>query len=325
VDQYEYWIGKDVDYRSVWQAYEDGLGYIEKFRTMRVHLLQIELTQFPSHLALFNHEVVYKTIKGYFHDFKLYCLSNKDYSYAGPLFLYSVDRGSGIWNFLGEAHLILAFALSLATGKVLGQELDNVEKKLQLLQKYFPSEVDPAVVQNFMHARTPRALEQAVNKLVAQGIQRVAVSQRPFRGDFHDTASSLVDIKQTIVKGDLIMGDNVGRDNIYADRGAIAAGGNAKITNSEFRQVWSELAGNPDLETLARELAELRNKMRVQAVEPEHDIAVGHIAAAETAAKAGDGPTMLQHLKEAGKWALEFATKVGATLTTEIIQKSLGM
>ncbi len=325
MNQYEYWTGKDVDYQSLWQAYEDGLGYIKKFCTMRVHLLQIELTQYPSSLALFNHEVVYKTLKGYFHDFKQYCLPEKDYDSAGPLFLYSVDRGSGIWNFLGELRLILPFALSLAMEKILGQELNNIERKLQLIQNYFPGEVNPVDVQNFMQAKTPKKLEQAVNKLFAERIQRVAVSQLPFEGNFLTTERSLIDIKQIVVKGDLVMGDNVGRDNINADRGAVATGGSAKITNSDFRQIWSELSGNLDLEVLASELFKLRNEMRVKAIEPEHDIAIGHIAEAETAAKAGDGPAVLQQLKEAGKWALEFAIQVGATLTAEIIKKITNM
>ncbi len=45
MDIYEYWIGQDTDYASVWRAYEEGTGYIDKFRSMRVHLLRIELDQ----------------------------------------------------------------------------------------------------------------------------------------------------------------------------------------------------------------------------------------------------------------------------------------
>jgi hypothetical protein len=98
----EYWIGQGVDYKAVWVSYEEGLGYIDKFRKMRVHALRIELAQFPSDLPLFNHEAVYKTIKGYFHDLKQQCLSPGESDVAGPLFLYSVERASGIWTFLGE-------------------------------------------------------------------------------------------------------------------------------------------------------------------------------------------------------------------------------
>src|SRR5512138_2774604 len=113
MDVYEYWIGQRIDYRAVWQAYEEGIdGYIDKFRSMRVYLLRVELTQFSSDLALFNHEAVYKTIKGYFHDLKRYGLSEEEYISTGPLFLYSVDRGSGIWNLLGELQPLIALAVT---------------------------------------------------------------------------------------------------------------------------------------------------------------------------------------------------------------------
>ena len=63
--------------------------------------------------------------------------------------------------------------------------------------------------------------------------------------------------------------------------------------------------------------------MKKEAVEPEQDIAVSEIAKAEQAAKAGDGPKALKHLKSAGKWAWDFVTKVGASLTAEVIKKSM--
>lgn len=59
----EYWIGEHVDYEGVWRDYEDGLAYIDKFKSIRAHLIRIELNQFPANLPLFNHDAVYKTIK----------------------------------------------------------------------------------------------------------------------------------------------------------------------------------------------------------------------------------------------------------------------
>ncbi len=79
----EYWIGEEIQYESLWNAYESGFAYIDKFRSMRVHLLRVELTQFPVDLPLFNHEAVYKTIQGYFHDFKRACLTHEEYDRAG--------------------------------------------------------------------------------------------------------------------------------------------------------------------------------------------------------------------------------------------------
>ncbi len=35
-------------------------------------------------------------------------------------------------------------------------------------------------------------------------------------------------------------------------------------------------------------------------------------------------PLVLQHLKNAGKWALDVATKIGVSVASEALKKSLG-
>ena len=80
-----------------------------------------------------------------------------------------------------------------------------------------------------------------------------------------------------------------------------------------------------ELNSLASELAQLRLNLKERAVEPEHDMAVGSIAEAEQAAKEGDGPRALRHLKTAGKWTLDVATSIGKTVAAEAIKASLGM
>lgn len=198
----KYWIGKGTDYAEAWSDFENGCAYIDKFHSMRVHLIRIELDQFSADQPLFNHEAVYKTLKGYFHDIKHAVLPRADYNIAGPLFLYSVDRGSGIWSFLGELRQFLMFGTSLADEKVIGQKLDNMDKRLAILQKYFGGAACPEDFQQFMRARTPRQLESALQKLIAQGIRQVQVSQKPFEGRIEDTANSLVDLKQILKDAD---------------------------------------------------------------------------------------------------------------------------
>jgi len=65
--------------------------------------------------------------------------------------------------------------------------------------------------------------------------------------------------------------------------------------------------------------------MKKQAVTPEHDIAVTDIAKAEQAAKAGDRSQIAEHLKAAGQWALDIATKIGTSLTVEVLKRTLGL
>ena len=91
-----------------------------------------------------------------------------------------------------------------------------------------------------------------------------------------------------------------------------------------FNQIWSRCEKDVDLPTLANELGLFRKKIKEKADDSlEADIAGGEIAKAEIAAKQNDGPNVIKHLKSAGKWALDFASQVGATLVAEIIKKSM--
>jgi hypothetical protein len=198
----EYWIGRGIDYSRIWHDYEDGVGYMAKYRSVPVHLIRIELDQFSKSLPLFNHEAVYKTFKGYFHDLKELCLSPDEYDQALPLFIYSVERGSGIWTFIGELRQLLMFGTTLADEKLVGQKLDNMDKRLALIQKYFKGAANPKDFAAFMKARTPRQLEAAFQRLIAQGIRKVEVSTEPFEGDIEDTQRSLLDLKKLLGDAD---------------------------------------------------------------------------------------------------------------------------
>jgi hypothetical protein len=192
----QYWIGEGVDYDAVWDAYESGSGYVQKFRSMRVHLLRITLREPPPELPIFNFEAVYKTTKGYFHELKKAYLTPNEYERAGPLFVYRVDRSSGIWDFLGELRQLLMFGTSLADEKLMGERLASIDRRMEFLRKNFGHSVSPEDVQRFMCAKTPRQLERAMKRLFAQGIQRVEVSTEPFTGDIQSTQTTLVDLKQ---------------------------------------------------------------------------------------------------------------------------------
>ena len=104
-----------------------------------------------------------------------------------------------------------------------------------------------------------------------------------------------------------------------------AIGTDVRAKDMNFNQTWNQLAGEIDLRELASELAKLRQEMKNEAIETEHHIALGEIAKAEQAAKSGDGPKVLEHLRSAGTWALEAATKIGSKLAIEVIKHSLGL
>ena len=69
----------------------------------------------------------------------------------------------------------------------------------------------------------------------------------------------------------------------------------------------------------------LRRYLRQEAVEPEHDVAIGAIANAEVAAKEGNGPKTLEWLGKAGKWTLDNAGKIGVEVATAALKIALGL
>ncbi|MDO9482596.1 MAG: hypothetical protein Q8S96_06500 [Hydrogenophaga sp.] len=127
-------------------------------------------------------------------------------------------------------------------------------------------------------------------------------------------------IVQQFFSKDISMGDQY---NVTGQVGAI--GPNAKAENNTFNQVLQQAASSIDLPALAAELASLRNSLRQQATEIEHDQAIACIGAAESAAKKQDGAGALGHLKSAGKWAFDVATKIGTTVAAKAIQTAMGL
>ncbi len=327
-----YWIGKDTDYASVWDAYDNGLDYIDVFRSKRLHLLRIELQQFPVDMAIFNFEAVYKTVKGYYHDMKLYGLSDYKYGITGPLFIYSVDRGSSTWNFLGELVPVLALALTLVREGINTQEIENLRRNLQNIQEFFP-EVDSGDIEELVRANLPTGTRRALRRLSEQGIQNVGVSQGPFDGDIEGPERSLISIDKLIVNlsfGDSVGGDKIGNDKISS--GDIHAGRGSQVTVGKMNttQSWREAnrvrrLGQTELEILAEELSYIRRLKNTVPIDPELNHDTGQIAAAELAAKMGSKRSAELHLKNAGSWLRDFAIEVGASLTAEYIKKVTGM
>ncbi len=115
---------------------------------------------------------------------------------------------------------------------------------------------------------------------------------------------------------------HVSRDTYSAGQ-AGAMGPGSAAQNMTFSQVWNQHSESIDLAKLELELSSLRAAMRAQASEPEHDLALGEVAAAEKEAKNGNGPRALEHLKKAGKWALDVATKIGVGVATSAIKAGL--
>jgi hypothetical protein len=88
----------------------------------------------------------------------------------------------------------------------------------------------------------------------------------------------------------------------------------AHAHDMQFEMALADFKRNVNLIELASELANLRVAMKNQAVQPDHDSSIGHIAAAEASARNGDASSTFGRLKSEGKWALDVVTKVGVNL-----------
>jgi uncharacterized protein YjbI with pentapeptide repeats len=102
---------------------------------------------------------------------------------------------------------------------------------------------------------------------------------------------------------------------------ASAVGKNAHAHDMTFEQAWNQ--SNIDLPKLAKELEQLRSAMKEATGKDDQDEAIGTVAAAEKAAIKGDGPTTLQYLKNAGKWTLGIAEKIGVSVAVEVIKRAM--
>ena len=199
----EYWIGKNVDLDTLWGDYERGTGYIEKVSQSEVYLLRLTFGGHPKYLPLFDHELIYKTVKATFHDVKQLCLTPADYDKAAPIFLYRVDRGSGIYEFLAELTPLLPFVATLGTAVMgylgyLMKEQDLLEKKIAFLQTRFP-QAPTNYVKNYIGAHTPWRRKAIVNQLIEKGyLERIEVSKKPVTGKTDPEKEETIDILKTL-------------------------------------------------------------------------------------------------------------------------------
>jgi hypothetical protein len=119
---------------------------------------------------------------------------------------------------------------------------------------------------------------------------------------------------------EVVMGDR------YDVQGQVAAvGPNAHVHDVTFNQLWEQSSEQIDLQTLAAELGNLRAALRSEAKTPDDDQIVADIGQAELAAKNGNGPDALRHLRNAGKWALGVATSIGAAVAAAAIKSAAGL
>jgi len=132
-------------------------------------------------------------------------------------------------------------------------------------------------------------------------------------------------VKNEIYAQEVIMGD---KNESYegpkyniegGQQGAV--GDSSQASNNTFNQE-NQFGG--ELKELAKELTKLREELGKQAKEPEQFEAAAAVAKAKNAAAKGEVSTAFEHLKEAGKWALDVAKSIGIPVAIEALKKAIG-
>ena len=80
-----------------------------------------------------------------------------------------------------------------------------------------------------------------------------------------------------------------------------------------------------DMANLAGELARLKSAIQADSGSSESKIVAAQVATAEAAARSGDPNKTRQHLAEAGKRALDVATKIAVPLAIAALKSALGL
>jgi hypothetical protein len=178
-----YWIGKSIDLERLWQDYDDGSAYIEKVASTPLYLLRLTFDEHPIQLPLFDFEVLFKTVKGTFHDVKAECLTREEYNRAAPIFIHRVERGSGIFEFLAPFDPLMTWIVALGAAamwyrKALAADQEFDEKRLSFIRANFP-DASISDVQAYMKAWTTFGRRRVLHRLIGQHLTRVEVSKSP--------------------------------------------------------------------------------------------------------------------------------------------------
>jgi hypothetical protein len=179
----EYWTGKGIDFDSLWEDYDGGGGYIAKVESSELYLLRLTFSAHPKSLPLFDHEAIYKSVKGSFHDIKRECLSPHDYDSAAPIFLYRIDRGSAVYEFLAEIKPLFPYIAAVAAAGMwyrgaIRKDQDYDETCWKFIKEQFPRATDEDYAA-YIKASTTWGRRKVLQRLIRLGLHRVEMSKYP--------------------------------------------------------------------------------------------------------------------------------------------------
>ena len=135
-----------------------------------------------------------------------------------------------------------------------------------------------------------------------------------------DGLTSGLTIKNKI---EVIMGNKTVGDNYQVGQAAVV-GPHGHAHDIVLNQ-WQQVKDSVDLETLASQLALLRQSLQPLVSSADEAVELGAVAQAENEAKAGNGAGALAALAKVGKWALGTAEKIGVGMAIFAIKHACGL
>jgi uncharacterized protein (DUF433 family) len=195
----QYWIGKDLPLGDLWQAYQGGIDYLEKFNHIEAHFLEISFSESAEGTPFGSFEVVYKTIKSYFHQIKQTCFQN-EYSDLAPLYFYSAFRHPTRYLFLGQINPLLIMAISLIEKKFIGDSFSDTKQILEFVRINFPEALVEDKLNQFQASRGNHIDKDYFEKLINLGLSGVKVTKKPFtKSSFIYEMIDLFDVENALL------------------------------------------------------------------------------------------------------------------------------
>jgi hypothetical protein len=219
------------------------------------------------------------------------------------------------------------------------RSIDHIRKSCQdaghLNANWFQCGIDTALLawaSNFPEVFEPR-LAELKNTFLDAGIFSEDFAQLEFQlreivksvsqADVSKVLTCLIELAARINDKERRMTTKTENYNIYGQAGAV--GPHAVAANNSFAMNADQVFAGINLATLSNELSTLRDNIRKEARTIDHDRAVVAVGDAASAAKIGDQAGLLAHLKSAGKWSFDIASKIGTSVAAKAIEKALGV
>jgi len=149
------------------------------------------------------------------------------------------------------------------------------------------------------------------------------VDKKPQKLDVGKDAVVIGHVSGAVGDGSVVIGATDERGNTIINQ-PMAVGRGAQAGPGSIAIGAGACAG-VSLPVLAVHLTDLVTAMNERDDRAAHQDSISHVAQAAEAATKNDEPTVLYHLKAAGRWAFDFASGVGSSLVANAIWKAMGM